>query len=303
MRLTFPEKTILDSVPEHQLLSLIEHTIVSVEHRHVFLGKVAALMLMAIGAATTAPNAEAQQQNRNNPPQEQISGGQAVLTDVSNALLAGTRPDDNDVGSLGIRSDNSCEGIRPERTYDLSGVKETLRVFLDKSGIGLDILEGMLEVAHNKFLQSNKTEDFPEIANIFASLQKSHDALLKKIAEDTGKSIEINFDGDVQTFTLLGIDSGKIKIGKKEDKIGVELSLSTNTLPVAEINARLRGQNPEDAALYLAVVSWQQGKKNKAKEYLRKGGGLAAPLLAMLVKEKNIRPPKDLDLYGSFGIE
>lgn len=117
------EKFIIDSIPEDQLSAIIEKTVVPHKHKSVFLGKVASLMLAAIGAVTlTGCDPPANQysslgvrpENVKNPDPEMVQEkeepeenvNQTIIPPEKIPLTDGIRPD---------RPEGYSRGIRPDR--------------------------------------------------------------------------------------------------------------------------------------------------------------------------------------------
>jgi hypothetical protein len=121
LRLEPSEVMMLNAVPAAQLERIIANTRVKPEHRGVFLGKVAAMMLMAIGMQTLSCDCDNVGSTRgvqpDRPPEQK--------TESSELLTKGIRPDrpqqmekDAPQNQPGERSERIVLGIRPDRPQE-----------------------------------------------------------------------------------------------------------------------------------------------------------------------------------------
>jgi hypothetical protein len=127
------ETMMLNAVPEVQLLSIIERTRVEPKHRPAFLGKVAAVMLLALGVTMAACGHDA------TPP---LAAG--ISPDYGNEEEDVT-PKPAEDGAVNKPDDHVTRGIRPDRpnTEPLSRGIRPDRPYMPETtkGIRPDIIE------------------------------------------------------------------------------------------------------------------------------------------------------------------
>ncbi|HBC89329.1 MAG TPA: hypothetical protein DCZ94_20500 [Lentisphaeria bacterium] len=193
----------------------------------------------------------------------------------------------------------------PERgidSSDIMNVSEALSAFMDKNELGATILKGNFAEAREKYSKSEDKDKYPEIARILDSLEKLNAFLLKSLEKDAGKQISLAIDNSGETATIISVADGKLKVEMKMEAVVIQKNIPMSSLSITEISTRLKEASTIDSSLFCGVVSWQQKMKNKAAEYFRQAKPLSEPLLAQMIKQKEIRQPRDLEKDYSFGI-
>jgi hypothetical protein len=104
------EASMLEAIPREQLAQIVEQTVVPLEQRRVFLGRVAAAMLAALGVAVVGCSKETEQPTTGVRP-DQPRPGQGQTSQV-------TQPEPMRLTTNGIQPDRpplTTRGVQPDR--------------------------------------------------------------------------------------------------------------------------------------------------------------------------------------------